>query len=179
MNKAMDITSEQKLEFYGHNMLILYLTIASGFIVPLVSCDFQNAIKNSLVLKHLFGFMTLFFFAVLSTDNTANPTNHFIMAGIIYLWFVMTTKTTVGVTYSIVAMLFISYVLNSYRTYYATMLDQSSPDPALVRKIEIMGTIQKAVHYLIVFATIVGFVHFLMKQSKIGWHDLVKTYSNC
>lgn len=179
MNKAMDITSQQKLEFYGHNMLILYLTIASSFIVQLVSCDFRNAIKNSLLLKHVFGFMTLFFFAVLSTDNTANPTNQFLMAGIIYLWFVMTTKTTVGVTYSIVAMLFVSYVLNSYRTYYLTKLDKSSPDPSLVRKIEIMGTIQTAVHYLIVFTTIVGFVYFLATQSKISWRELVKTYPDC
>ncbi len=174
----MDIPTD-KLSTYGHNMFILYLTIAGSFIVSLVSCRFQNAIQNSLILKHVFGFMTLFFFAILASDNTSSPTHHFLMAAVVYMWFVITTKTHVAVTFTIVGMLFLSYILNAYVLYFQQQLKQM-PDETLLRRVKQLQTAQAVTQYIIVAITAVGFLHFLISNvhSNIN-RQLFKVYDKC
>ena len=46
-------------------LFTLYLLIAIGFISNSLSCELQNLINNSLLAKHLIGFISLYLFVIL------------------------------------------------------------------------------------------------------------------
>ena len=102
--------------------------------VPLVSCDLQSLIIDSIIARHIIGFLTLLFFVRLSGPAKSEFKNLIIESIILYIWFIATTKITSELLYVIVplgAIYFIIYI-------YQTTLDPEDKDIKITETIELV-----------------------------------------
>jgi len=95
------ILRKETLVFTGRNVFVLYLVLAGQFLSPLFPCHFRRLVNDSMVLRHVLGYITLLFFVVILDEFTDAITSAPIILGLctaIYLWFVLSSKMT-GVTW--------------------------------------------------------------------------------
>ncbi len=94
----------------------------------------------------------------------------------------MTTKTRVIFTLAIVALLFASYIVNSYRNYYITM-QKTSSSANHTERIKTLGKAQTFIHYLIIVLTLIGFTEYVLTETSQGMDVFTKSlfepYKNC
>lgn len=94
----------------------IYLIIACNFIGELFGCKLRQLLSENMLAKHFIGYLTLLFFAVLTNTDDNTTTQDVIIASIIsfilYVWFVLTTKTHLYVMLTIIALFFIMYVVS-------------------------------------------------------------------
>lgn len=153
------------MEIYAHHMFILYLLIAANFLAPLIGCKMQKLLQDSMLMKHIVGFMTLYFFVVLISQPGVHPTDSVLQALLIYVWFIMTTRTTTRIMAVIFVLLFVLYVLNTWKSYMSTHPETSTPEDR-ERTIARIETAMQVVQYIIIALTIVGFAYYLMLKRK-------------
>jgi hypothetical protein len=91
------ILRKETLIFTGRNVFVLYLVLAGQFLDPLFPCHSKRLLENSMLLRHLLGFLTLLFFVVIIDEFTDAITSAPVILGLcaaIYVWFVLSSKMT-------------------------------------------------------------------------------------
>ena len=91
------ILRKETLIFTGRNVFVLYLVLAGQFLDPLFPCHSKRLLENSMVLRHILGYLTLLFFVVIIDEFTDAITSAPIILGLcaaIYVWFVLSSKMT-------------------------------------------------------------------------------------
>ncbi len=106
------------------SLFVLYLMLGANYLGTLFSCDVQNIIKNNTMIKHFLGFLTLYFFISLSSDNgnKDHPMMQLMLSILIYFCFVVSSK----VHYNI----FMIFVLLIGLVYILFIIKESFPDLA-------------------------------------------------
>lgn len=96
-----------------HPIFIFILIITSNFLAELFPCRIQMLLKGNIFIKHLCGFLTLLFFAVLVDPSKQTNFNKMLLSsGILYIIFLVlinTNKTFFLVSLIILGLL---YILN-------------------------------------------------------------------
>lgn len=110
--------SDYHLDELSGYIFILYLIIAGNYTNNLFSCKIQYFFENNILIKHILGFMTLYFFTVLSKDNHKNPTYTLAISVFIYALFLLSSKTNIIHLSITLFIIFTIYVLKSYKDYY-------------------------------------------------------------
>jgi len=108
----------------GHAIVTLYLIIAANFMAPLFSCKLQGALEESILLRHLTGFLTMIFFVRLTSTSKPTFLNILSSSAIVYIWFLATTRMNMELWYvaSLIAMaLFLIYI-------YETSIDHDKEE---------------------------------------------------
>ena len=91
------ILRKETLLFTGRNVFVLYLVLAGQFLDPLFPCHSKRLLENSMVLRHILGYLTLLFFVVIIDEFTDAITSAPIILGLcaaVYAWFVLSSKMT-------------------------------------------------------------------------------------
>ena len=91
------ILQKETLIFTGRNVFVLYLVLAGQFLDPLFPCHSKRLLENSMVLRHILGYLTLLFFVVIIDEFTDSITSAPVILGLcaaIYVWFVLSSKMT-------------------------------------------------------------------------------------
>ena len=57
----------QNIEYSG--LFALYMIIAVNFLSPTLPCALQDYLRHSLVVKHIAGYLALYFFVVITLKN--------------------------------------------------------------------------------------------------------------
>ena len=132
-NKKMSYSSQEKEHIITETNLIqnidntsiaiglFILTISSNYIGELLGCKVQNLLTNNILVKHIAGFMCLFFFIthltpfqVVEDDGTVRKEKVGMTAirtlGI-YIFYIITSKTRWEFTLSAYSIIFIIYIL--------------------------------------------------------------------
>lgn len=139
----------------GRNVFILYLVLAGSFLQPLFPCHSNRLIADSMVIRHILGFLTLIFFVVITdteVDNYLSFGKIMGLSAMIYLWFLISSKMTSILWVVLLFILAGLYALD----LYDNRLKTTTPDwDALVEKLKI-GTISVAG-----LVTITGFLIYL------------------
>ena len=73
-------------------IFIFILIISANFLAEIFPCRLQDALRNNMYLKHLFGLFTMIFFVVL-TSNLENKNYLYIRSIILYIIFILITRT--------------------------------------------------------------------------------------
>lgn len=98
--------------FPFYTIFILVLIISANFLAQLFPCRFQRALQDNMYLKHLFGLLTLNFFVLLSLPEFSTSLYECIKSSsILYLFFMIITKTDATIFYIILLLLGISYLI--------------------------------------------------------------------
>lgn len=73
-------------------VFMFYLIISSNFLSQLYPCQLQQLMNNSMISKHIAGYMTVLFFVVLSSDDTQTASMALLYSLFIYILFWFSTR---------------------------------------------------------------------------------------
>jgi hypothetical protein len=179
----MNISTVIKYPFYA--IFILVLIISANFLAQLFPCRFQRALQDNMYLKHLFGLLTLNFFVLLSLPEFSTSLYECIKSSsILYLFFMIITKTDVAVFYTILLLLGISYliqlninILVKKTEKNTTVIDDPTENPVIsnsklseqtltqenktINDIDFYKNVTYYLNLIIIVFTILGFTSYL------------------
>jgi hypothetical protein len=101
----------------GRNLFVLYLVLAAAYIQPLFFCNAGTDMGNSMVARHLVAFLTLTFFIVVADselDDTMPFATVLMTSGLIYLWFLISSKMTANWWLVLAVLLASIYIIDLY-----------------------------------------------------------------
>jgi uncharacterized membrane protein YjdF len=137
----------------------LFLWIMFGSIYTLLNCDLQRALNDNIFIKHLTGIMAFFLlFNIIDPNNKSHVVTTIAKTFVVYLLFLMATKSKWPFIALALCLLFADQVLRNHVSY----LKNKYPNDSEAEK-----PFVKARTYIkwAIFAVIVmGFLHYLMRQ---------------
>jgi hypothetical protein len=151
--EQLDKVSELGIPLFG-----LYLLIFCNFSKETLGCRLQSALNNNMYFKHIITFLALFFLIILiDPKNTdANLLHSFAYTILIYILFIITTRTSIYIMIIILILLLIIYVLNSIAK---KKLEQNNQEDYKKYKL-----IQNILFLVIIFLGITGFIIYAYEK---------------
>jgi hypothetical protein len=140
-------------------IFILYLIISGNFMASLFGCRTQELLANNMFMKHILGFMTMFFFIVLVDSNSAwsnNPKTQLLFTLIFYAVFLITTRMDYKWWIAFILLLSTIYILQIYKEHKDTTEDEKE-------KYELY---QKYLIYITGFIIFAGFIIYYGRKKK-------------
>jgi len=156
-NSQIDKSSLQHI-VSGKNLFILYLVISSNFLANLFGCKIQKAFNENIYIKHLLGFFTLYLFISLVESSDVIPSNlidRLKFAGVIYLWFILTTRMNIKFWIPFILILSTVYILQ------LNIDIEKKKDQVDSEKVNKYTTYQKNLIKVAFLLTIIGFLVYL------------------
>jgi len=155
-------------------IFIFMLIISGNFLAELFPCRIQKMLKENIYVKHLVGFLTLFFFGVLTIPDLANI-GGIINSFLLYFIFVITANVDYKIWIILFVLYAIMYILHLIKQDYNKIKDgtkkiHTSNEVTIFNKINIeqINKIQALVITLISILTIVGFIIY-MGEKKLEY----------
>ncbi len=195
--KTWDIDYLDKFPVY--TIFILLLIISANFLSQLFPCRFQEELKNNIYLKHLFAFMTLFFFVIITAPLEEKPIDHLFGKSIlIYIWFLLFIRTSYPFFLLLLGIFIVIYFFVLKKTYYTELYKNKEKDKNNKKDNfeNISDQQQKNIdidfydsinHYLLIFSiliTILGFFIYLgevkhLKKNKFNFIKFIFGHPDC
>lgn len=160
-------------------IFILILIISGNFIAELFPCDLRRELKENIYIKHLFGFLILFFFGVIETVELKNLKGIYI-AVILYFIFLITSKVKSNFWIFIIYLYAICYLLLIVKNQIIVKKQEENPEGDVLffnNKTKFLDNLYNVSNIIQIFSlilifglTIVGFL-FYMGQEKILLKD--------
>lgn len=131
-----------------------YLLIFCNATYEILGCKLKQTLKSNIYVKHLIAFILLIFLIVLTNENYANKHlfEVLLIAILIYIWFIITTRTNIYIIIIILILLLIIYYLD-IKTKYENN-----------EKIkENYKYLQITIFIIAIIITIIGFIQYTIK----------------
>ena len=130
-----------------------YLLIFCNFIYEIIGCKLKQTLKTNIYIKHLLAFILLIFLIILTNENYASkhPIEILIISILVYIWFIITTRTNIYVIITILILLLIIY-------YIEVKIKYENNDKSK----KIYKNIQYILLGITLLITIIGFIHYTM-----------------
>jgi hypothetical protein len=149
-----------------YSLFILILIISANFLAQLFPCRLQRVLHNNIYIKHIFAFLTLVFFVILTAplqDTSLN--NIFIKSFIVYIWFLIIMKTDKYFFLLLLLLLGIIYILLLKQNEYNSSLenkDISSENKLLyTQNLNNIIDINNKLFIITFILTIIGFMLYM------------------
>jgi hypothetical protein len=170
---------EINTQFPIKGLMVFYLLIVANFLAPLFNCRLQDVLVNNMILKHMFGFLTLFFFVVFVEPEHSDKTFTYqiVMALGLYVWFVFTTKMEIHAFAIFILVLFSLYMFNIY-------FDRNSKHLENDKKEIVKENINRYGLILGLLITMIGFASYVGQKkiefgSRFTWTDFFLGNPEC
>lgn len=151
------ILSLDDLSIIHKGMLLFLLIISGNYIGILVSCRTQDLFNNNIYVKHMIGFISLYFFIILAELNI-NPLKSLIFTIPMYFYFIILTKSESTFFISVIFFLLILVFLHNYKSYLDKKENLSKNEILYLKNINIL---RKIVIGIIFTVTLIGFLIYL------------------
>lgn len=135
------------------SVFILYLIISANFLASLLGCSIQRHMQN-MYMKHLFGFMTMLFFVVLTTETDLTPNKQISFAFLFYIVFIITSKMDYRWWEILIVMLTAYYIIDLYKKY----------DKTKKETVKTLQTVQNIILWAISIVVILGSASYYNKK---------------
>lgn len=151
-----NIFFEEKIPIY--TIFILILIISANFLAQIFPCKIQKILNCNMYVKHIFSFLTLMFFVILSAPiGGSMKVNDIIMkAFLLYIFFIILTKTNHIVFIIIIILLGILYLI----ILKINELKESNNN-AKNELEEKLNNIYNYISYIIIILLIIGFLMYM------------------
>lgn len=144
------------------SIFILYLIISGNFLANLFGCRTQEALNTNMWLKHLLGFMTMYFFVVLVDSKSKwsdSPRTQMLFTLLFYVIFILTTRMDYKWWLAFIIGLSVIYILQVYKDHEKTE-DQERQQ---------LETYQKYITYVVGIIILLGFmIYYGRKKAEYG-----------
>lgn len=152
-------------------IFIFILIISANFLAEIFPCRLQDALRNNMYLKHLFGLFTMIFFVVFSSSGT-NDKNIFTIVGsslLLYILFILITKCQIYMFFIILLFLGITYIISIIKQQEIENSKKGSDEePSTKEKDNIYDTILFVLYIVILGFTFIGVIMY-MGEKKIEY----------
>jgi len=183
-------------------IFVFTLIVSDNFIEDLLPCAVQYHLTNSMILKHIIGFLTLFFFGILALPQLANIEGMG-KAFILYIIFVINTRTYHKVWLILFLLYAVVYLIHIARlqadNYLNNQIKTMNKDKKTNKKISLKEEgllkrymfianygyiIEKICLYTIITLTVLGLIMFVGEKKlefgkKFKWKDFLLLKPQC
>lgn len=137
-----------------------YLLVACNYTKEIFGCGLQSVLDNSMIAKHVVGFLLLFFLIVLINPDYADKhvIRNLVISFTIYVWFLITTRTPFPVMILVLVLLLASYIASIAKKRHETEkheLERKNADRW-----------QKSLSMTAFIISIIGFVFYAIEKKK-------------
>lgn len=139
------------------SVLFLALAISGNFIGSTLPCQVQWAMTNKPVVKHAIILCIIYFTLNFTSKVTELPHMQIITVVIIWIFYILFSKSDARFSLITFALTTIAYIINSYIEYYK---NEKNINENLVKQLEVFKTFA---FYSIFISTIIGFVVYFIK----------------
>ena len=137
--------------------LFLFIFILLGkHISELLACSITNIINTHFIVKHFIGFFILYT-TIISLETNKSLGKLFINSFLIYIWFIITVKTTRRINISIIILLLITYFVYLYNE----KLKKNKNNKNNKNLIKILDLYEKYIIHILIFLSILGFIIYI------------------
>lgn len=157
------------------SVFVLLLIISGNFLGELMPCRVREELSTNMVLKHFFGYLTLVFFAIVTIFKTSSM-NVLLLSALVYIYFILLSKTNWRFWMVIVFLLGISYIIHVWGLTYKKEKDKGSVNYIQDSIIDILPTIQLSFVWLASFLTVIGSIIYMGNKKKEYGKDFSYMY---
>ena len=149
-------------------LFILIMMISSNFLAEIFPCRFQELLSSNNYIKHLFGYLTLVFFVSLNINNLNTSLSElFKKSLILYLGFILLTKTNKNIFLVILVLLGLLYIIHLKKTIEEGKKGQTKEEVIIQKQyIEKLDNYKKLIKNIIAILLVFGFVLYLGEKKK-------------
>jgi hypothetical protein len=154
------------VSYLAPSVFAFYMIVAANFLPELLGCRMQAILRNNMYVKHLTGWVLLFFLVV-SVNPSMSSTKWWqviIASLIIYLWFLIISRAPFSIACSTVLILLVIYLLSIQKDKYEK--DKRDQNQDTVSR---LTSIQNILIVVSVIMSVVGFcIYILEKKAEYG-----------
>ena len=157
------------------SVFVLLLIISGNFLGELMPCRVREELSSNMILKHFFGYLTLVFFAIVTVFKTSSM-NILLLSLLVYLYFIVLSKTNWRFWIVVVFLLGISYIIHVWGLTYKK--EQSKEGEVKIEDsiINMLPTIQLSFVWLASFLTVIGSIVYMGNKKKEYGKDFSYMY---
>jgi uncharacterized membrane protein YiaA len=159
-------------------IFLIYVLVTSGYISDILSCQMKNFIKNNWYARHILAIILVFAFIMFEggwdfdkSNEDKEPNNwasgntiHSLIIGfIIYLVFLISSKSQLPYNIMFFSLLFILYVTNTYREYWFRREDKNKKNININNNILF---IEQILSILAIIVLVFGLFDYYLYQIK-------------
>ena len=145
--------------------LFLFIFILLGkHISELLACSITNIINSHISVKHIIGFFVVFT-TLISLDNTSSLNHIFIKSCFIYIYFIISSKTTKNINILLIILLFLTYFIYLYKIKLKKKYKKKNDNI-----IKIINLYEKYIPYIFSFLSIIGFTIYI-GEKKLDYEN--------
>lgn len=137
----------------------LYLWLMFNYLSTILNCDLQKLLHENVYVKHLLGLIAFYFlFTVLDPNSTTSVGITFLKTIIVYILFMMITKSKWYFSLTAISILLIDQILKNHITY----LQKKDPSADV-------STFEKArfgLEISMIIIIIIGYMHYFAIQRR-------------
>lgn len=171
-------------------IFIFTLIISGNYIGELFPCKIQRILTNNMMIKHFFGFITLFFFGVIAVPELNNLYG-LLSSGVLYLIFLINAKTNYKVWIGVLILYALLYLVNIVKKSIEENIDNKSIHTSFLpnwveneNAIKILQGVEWIGLILILLSTVFGFVIYVGEKkieygNKFSWGTFFTGKPNC
>ena len=159
----MLLLSNVSLENYK-SIFIFYLIISANFVANIFGCSARKLFSDNMIIKHLIGFFTLYYFVVLEDPYKDTDTDEYIyfkkigVTILIYLIFLISSRTRDNYFITFIILLIIIFFLNNY----INSLNQIT----YKNRIDTINTIINYISLVSICVILIGFISYYFEKKK-------------
>lgn len=166
MNKSgiiQDFTQENDKigDAQTKGLLLLALAVMGNFVAETLGCGTQKLLHHNRIAKLAIIFFIIYFTVNVSEEwvgENIHPLHELGLSIILWLIFIIFTKTTLLYKGIIFACLCLHYLLNNFHKYYTNNNE--------VNYLHIIEYADKALFTIIIVSGIIGFVKYILKEKR-------------
>lgn len=156
----MDLTINWGQSFDSTTALAsMFLWLLFGYLSTQVNCDLQRLLTHSILVKHMVSLLAFFFlFTLIDSNNKSNLITTWVKTVVVYVLFILTTKSK---WYFIIPVLALLLIDQSLKKYIKDSKENDTIEPAKKRGFD---NASKFINVVIIVIIIVGAIHYAALQ---------------
>ena len=137
-------------------VFLLILAVCGNFVAETLGCQMQRLLTNNMYAKHLIIISLIYFTINFTGDKAENPIEHLKKTMIIYVLFIIYSKTNIYFSSIGFLLLIVNYTLHTYITYYETIKD--------TEHLEELNKYKNITMHTFIIVTLMGFTQYAIYQ---------------
>ena len=147
--------------------IFLFIFIISGnYLGELLGCRLIYLLRENIITKHLLGFLTLFLTLAFTIDLNKSLTKLFQVSIILYIIFILSSKTTKYINYLLIIIFIFSFIIQLYKDRLKIKLKKNKIDKNEIKYLKYIEKYNNYIFKIIIGLLIIGILIYIGEQKR-------------
>lgn len=158
---------EMNNDDYLFKGIFLFIFIISGnYLGELLGCRLIKLLNENIIIKHLLGFLTLFLTLVFTIDLNTPLIKLFKISCILYIIFILSSKTSEYINYLLVIIFIISFIIQLYKDRLNNKKIKNKIEKKEKKYLEYIKLYNNYILKIIIALIIIGILIYIGEQKR-------------